>query len=547
MGLWDRLTGRQKSGTGNPSSWLVDWVRGGSETASGERVGPDTAMRVAAVWACIRVRGEDIGKIPLHMYRRTAEGKERATEHPYYSLLRDAPNEFQTAMEFRQLMQTWVDLQGNAYAFKDYSSTGVVTGLYPICPDYVQVMVVEGSNYELFYKVRFPNKSEVIYPGELILHLRGLSLDGLVGVSPITYHRETIGMAMAAQKYGAGFFAGSAQPTGILQAPSLLSKEAASAIRASWDKTFNDNKRNYAILDQGMTWTQMGMSNTDAQYLETRDMQIREICRIYRVPPHKIQDLSNATFSNIEHQGLEYVTDCLSSIAVSWEQTLWRELLNEAERKAFFFEFMLDALTRGDLAARYAAYATGRNWGWLSANDVRAIENMNPIEDGDMYLQPQNMIEAGTSFEDQMKLSAASKPQPPAKPPAGEKEARQIEALTTGIARIRSAESQPVLHTYIEAAKTPDVYIEAPVSVNLPENPSQTINVAAPEVNIEPSVVNVAAPNVEIEVPTPIVNVAAPNVRVDVATPAPKKRKTRTSVKKHDEKGRIVEFEQEDI
>jgi HK97 family phage portal protein len=323
-------------------------------------------------------------------------------------------------MEFRQLMQTWIDLSGNAYAFKDYGSDGVVRGLYPICPDYVQVMLVEGSNYELFYKVRFPNKSEVIYPGELVFHLRGLSLDGLVGVSPITYHRETIGMAMAAQKYGAGFFANSAQPTGILQAPSLLSKEAASAIRASWDRNFNDNKRNYAILDQGMTWTAMGMSNTDAQYLETRNMQIREICRIYRVPPHKIQDLTNATFSNIEHQGLEYVTDCLSSIAVNWEQTLWRELLSMDERKDYFFEFMLDALTRGDLAARYAAYATGRNWGWLSANDVRAIENMNPIEDGDDYLVPRNMLPAGTDI---VALETASKPSPV---PSAESESQKV-------------------------------------------------------------------------------------------------------------------------
>jgi hypothetical protein len=287
------------------------------------------------------------------------------------------------------------------------------------------------------------------------------------------------------------------------------------------------------------------MSNTDAQYLETRNMQIREICRIYRVPPHKIADLTNATFSNIEHQGLEYVQDCLSSIAVNWEQTLWRELLNEAERKAFFFEFMLDALARGDLTTRYAAYATGRNWGWLSANDVRALENMNPIEDGDMYLQPQNMIESGTTFEDQMKLQAAGKPQPPAKPPAGEKEARQIEALTTGIARIRSAETQPVIH--IEAAKQPDVYIEAPVTVHTPENKTE-ISVAAPDVRVEPPVVNVAAPNVDVAAPN--VKVAAPNVKVDVAAPVlptPKKRKTRTSVKKHDERGRIVEFEQEEI
>jgi HK97 family phage portal protein len=541
MGLWSRLF---KSGTSKPDSWLVDWVRGGEKTAAGVSVSPDSAMRIAAVWACIRVRSEDIGKVPLHMYKRLPKGKERATEHPYQSLVRDAPNTMQTALEFRQLMQTWLDLHGNAYAYKEADSSGVVTALWPICPEYVQVLRVAGTN-ELFYKVRYPDpaRPEVTYPAEYVIHIRGLSLDGIVGVSPITYHRETAGLALAAQKYGAGFFGDSAQPTGIIKVPTLLSKEAAGALRQSWEST-HQGTRKTAVLDAGMEWVQTSVNNTDAQYLETRQFQIREICRIYRMPPHKIADLSDATFSNIEQQSLEYVGDCLSTEAARWEQALWRQLLNEKEQKVYFFEFLLDALTRGDLASRYNAYATGRNWGWLSANDIRAIENMNPVPEGDMYLQPGNMMEAGTSYEDQLKLQMANKPQPPAKPPAGEKEARQIEALTTGIARIRSAETQPLIH--IEAAKQPDVYIEAPVTVNTPENKTE-ISVAAPDVRVEPPVVNIAPAIVEVDVAAPNVEVAAPNVQVDVAAPPSKKRKTRTKVNKHDERGRILEFEQEEI
>lgn len=399
MGLFSRLFGREKAGTAKPDRWLIDWVRGGDPTSAGVAVSPDSAMRVAAVWACVRVRSEDLGKVPCHMYRRLgAGGKERATDHPLYSLVRDAPNPFQTAMEFRQLMQTWIDLQGNAFAIKEFDRAGRVTALLPVSPEYVRILLVDGSNYELFYKVRFPGKPEVMVPGEFMFHLRGLSLDGLTGVSPITYHRETIGLALAAQQYGSGFFASSAQPTGILQAPSLLSPEAAAAIRASWEKNFKDNKRNFAILDQGMTWTQMGLSNTDAQFIETRNMQIREICRIYRMPPHKIADLNNATFSNIEQQSLEYVQDCLLSEAVRWEQTLWRELLSDAEKPQYFFEFMLDALLRGDLPSRMAAYATARNWGIMNANECREKENLNPYPDGEIYLQPQNMVEAGTDM-----------------------------------------------------------------------------------------------------------------------------------------------------
>lgn len=397
MGMWSRLFGsREKAGStpANPSQWYVDWVRGGEATYSGVRVSTDGAMRTAAVWACVRVRSEDIGKLSLPLYRRLPDGgKERAVDHPYYALIRDQPNPRMTAFEFRQLLQAWVDLEGNGYALKEFDAAGIVIALWPVHPKYVAVLQTPDER-DLFYKIQIPGRPELTVPGEALIHLRGLTLDGKIGLSPIAYHRQTIGMAIAAQKYGAAFFGNNAQPMGGLKVPSPLSKEAASALRESW-KARHQGKHELGIFDGGLEWVQTGMNNADAQYIEAMKFQNSDIWRIYRVPPHKVGDLEKATFSNIEQQSLEYVTDCLLSEMVRWEQTLRRDLLTDEEKKVYFFEFLSDVLLRGDMVSRYGAYAIARNWGVLSANDIRDRENMNRIANGDIYLQPLNMLEAG--------------------------------------------------------------------------------------------------------------------------------------------------------
>ena len=397
MSFIDRLIGRKSANT-NP--WFVDFLVG-EKTLSGERVSAEGALKLSAVWACIRVRSEDIAKLPCILYRRLPDGsKQRAPDHPLYSLMRDKPNPRMTAFEFRQLMQTELDLRGNGLALKQFNGRGRVVALWPVCWTRVEVLC-SVDQHELYYRVRDKNGKIIdTFPAEGVLHLRGMSLDGMVGLSPIAYHRETIGLALAGQKYGAAFFGNSAQPRGAIKVPSMLSAEAAKQLRESWEAKYRgvENSHKIAIFDGGMEYVQTGMNNTDAQYIEMRGLQNSEIWRIYRMPPHKVGDLSRSTNNNIEHQGLEYVTDCLMSELVRWEQTLKRDLLLDSEQSEYFFEFLVDALLRGDFKSRMDGYAIARNWGIFSADDCRDRENMNHLPDskGQIYLQPLNMVEAGT-------------------------------------------------------------------------------------------------------------------------------------------------------
>jgi HK97 family phage portal protein len=404
MGIFQRvihwLAGKDTTSSDAPAQWFLDWARGGEDTLSGVAVSHETAMRLSAVWTCVRVRSEDIGKLPCFLYQRLPNGgKRRASDHPLFALIRERPNPYQTAFEFRQLLQAWVDLRGNGYALKEIDGRGRVAALWPLNPTWVTVMRVAGS-WELFYRVAIPQRETFTAPAEDIFHLRGLSLDGYCGVSPIRYHRETIGLGIAAQKYGAAFFGNSAQPQGAIKLPGVMSKDAAEKLRADWEEKYRgvDNAKRLAIFDGGMEWVQTGMDNNDAQYLETRKFQNQEIRAMYRLPAHKAGDLERATFSNIEQQALEYVTDCLMTEMVRWEQSLKRDLLLESEQQDYFFEFLPDALLRGDIKSRYEALAIARQWGIINADEWRDKENMNPLPPagrGDAYLWPLNFGEAG--------------------------------------------------------------------------------------------------------------------------------------------------------
>jgi HK97 family phage portal protein len=384
-----------KSGTANPDRWFRDWAMGGGPTTAGISVSPETAMRTAAVWACVNVRSEDVGKLDCFLYRdRPDGGREVAINHPLYRLVNVRPNPRMTAFEFRQMLQAQVDLRGNGYAWKEFDGRGQVVALWPLDSSKVTVFKTPDGR-ELFYRCELLDRSHAMVPAEEIFHLRGLTLDGCVGLSPISYHRETIGLAIAAEKYGAAFFGNNAQPMGALEVTSVLSPEARTALRDSW-KERHLGKRELAILDGGMKWVQTGVSNEDSQYIESRQMTNSDIWRIYRMPPHKVQDLSKATFTNIEHQSLDYVNDCLSTVLKRWTETLARELLTAEEQAEFHFEFDTEDLLRGDLKSRCEAFAILRNWGILNANECRARLGENPREGGDEYLQPLNMIEAGT-------------------------------------------------------------------------------------------------------------------------------------------------------
>jgi HK97 family phage portal protein len=423
MGLWSRLFGQK---TNSQSRFWLDLLDGG-KTKAGVNVTTGTAMRTAAVWACVTVRSEDIAKLPVHLYRRRKDGgKDRATEHPAYRLMHDQANYRNTAFEFKQMMQMQVDLHGNALAVKELDARGQIAALWPIQWTNVQILKSKDER-DLFYRVMIGNE-QIIIPAEDVFHLRGNTLDGVCGLSPIAWQRETIGLAMAQDTYAGAFFGNSAQPNGALISPEKLSKEAADALRTSWEARFRgpENSNKLAIFDGGMDWRQIGMNNADAQFIEARKYQNAEIWRIFRVPPHKVGDLEKATFSNIEMQALEYVQDCLMSIMERWQQALARDILSEKDRTEYFFEFMPDAILKGDILSRYGAYQIGLMNGWLSDNDIRDRENMNRIEDGDQYFRSMN-------------LQPLDMPQmPPPEKPAPTKPKRKADGKDQLISRLKA-------------------------------------------------------------------------------------------------------------
>lgn len=389
MGLFDRFFSRKSAGS------VIAEVLRGTQTASGAHVNVDSAMRVAAVYACVRVISETIGSLPLHVYqRRNTGGKTIYREHPLYKLLHSQPNSWQTSFEFREMMQAHFELRGNAYAYKSMDQRGNVLELLPLHPDRVEVKQLRDMSLE--YHVQLGEGAErVVLRQDQVFHLRGLSSNGYTGRSTLADAREIIGVAIATQEFAGRFYKNDATPSVVLQHPGKLSKEVADRIRDSWNTAFagSGNARKTAVLEEGMQIERLTLSAEDAQFLETRKFQRSEIAGLFRVPAHLIGDLERATFSNIEAQQIDFVMHCIRPRLVRWEQALMRDLF--AKPELYFPEHNVEGLLRGDAKSRFDAYAIGRNWGWLSVNEIRERENLNPIPEGDVYLQPLNMVAAG--------------------------------------------------------------------------------------------------------------------------------------------------------
>lgn len=374
---------------------LVAAIRG-AQSAAGVAVSEDVALRVGAVYACVRVIAETVGSLPLNMYRRLDDGgKDRAPAHPLQRLLHDRPNSWQTSIEFRELMTAHALLRGNAYAYINWRGDSIVDELIPLHPD--RVSVEQRADMALVYTLRRPDGSTLELSQDQVLHLRGLTSDGVLGRSVISDARDLIGPAFATQQYAGKFWANDATPGVVLKHPAKLSQDAAIRLKDSWNAAFagSGNARRTALLEEGMSIERLTMTAEDAQFLETRKLQRSEIAGLFRVPPHMIGDLERATFSNIEHQGIAFVTHCIRPWLVRWEQAIQRDLITAEQ--TYFAEHAVEGLLRGDIKSRYDAYAVGRNWGWLSVNDIRRLENLNSIDAGDAYLQPLNMVEAGAN------------------------------------------------------------------------------------------------------------------------------------------------------
>lgn len=369
-------------------------------TSSGNRVNSHTAMQMSAVYACVRILSEAIAEIPLNFYRYTADGgKEKCPSHPLYYLLHDEPNPEMTSFVFRETLMGHLLLWGNAYAQIVRNGRGEVLALYPLLPDRMQVdrnsagrLVYTYTRYRDEAGSRHEFETIKLYK-EDVLHIPGLGFDGLVGYSPIAMARNAIGMSMAAENYGAAFFANGATPGGVLEHPGIVKDPE--RLRESWRSQFSGkNSHSIAVLEEGMTFKPMSIPPDEAQFLETRKFQIDEIARIFRVPPHMVGDLEKSSFSNIEQQSLEFVKYTLNPWVARWEQSLAHALLLPREKQQYVVKFNVDGLLRGDYQSRMNGYAIGRQNGWLSSNDIRELENMNRIpaeEGGDEYLINGNM------------------------------------------------------------------------------------------------------------------------------------------------------------
>jgi len=396
---------RSTSSLANPAKWLTDWFGGGGSTAAGIHVGPHEAMRYGPFYAGVQVVAGDLGALPLITYERLERGKRRAPEHPIYPLLHDAPNEYMTSMGWREMIQGHAITRGNGSSYIE-RERGQVIGLWPLHPDRIKPKIVRDNRGKISLTYRYNdsvNGINTVLLADEVLHVKGLGGDGISGYSVVRLARESIALGIAAEQYGGNWFGNGSRPSGFLRTPGNLSEPASKRLKADWENEHRglDNAQRVAILEEGLEWQALAVPPEDAQFLETRKFSVTEMARWLRLPPHKIGDLENATFSNIEELQLDYVSSALRVWLVRWEQAITQRLLTSSERARYFPEHLLDALLRGDLKTRYEAYAIGRNWGWLSADDVGELENRNPLPDGrgSVYLVPLNMVAAQTPEE----------------------------------------------------------------------------------------------------------------------------------------------------
>ena len=368
----------------------------GNANTTGRPVTPATAVGSTAVWAAVRIISESIATLPLRVYERRDGGRVIATEHPLYPILHDRPNPRQTAVEYREQQLASLLLWGNAYTWIDRWPSGRPRNLWPIRPDRVTVRIDVATENDpvpsLVYVVSTHDGGQRVYAADDILHVRGLSSDGLMGLSPIAVHRDAVGLEQAEREFAGRFFGNNGRPGGVLKVAGRLSNDAAVRLKQSWETAHRglENAHRVAVLEEGIEWQSMGMPLQDAQFVEQRRFSIEEIARIFRVPLHLMGDLQRATYSNIEHQSIEFVVHTIRPWCVRLEQA-YATLLYPSERQALYVEHSVDALLRGDIKSRYDAYAVARQWGWLSVNEIRALENLNSVGvDGDSLIQPLN-------------------------------------------------------------------------------------------------------------------------------------------------------------
>ncbi|RAP29057.1 hypothetical protein C2W64_04004 [Brevibacillus laterosporus] len=376
----------------NPKDWLINML-GGSTTYSGERVTSDTALLNSNVYTCASILGGDIGKLPIQIFKRKGDRIERERSHPVVNLLGIRPNPYMSAYTFKELLQVHVMLWGNAYALIDWGRDGRPQALWPLNPTLTEV-TTDPKTGEVWYVTTLPNGEQRKIPWFDVLHLKAISKTGLKGISPISVIREKLGIQQASDKFIGAFYANGTTSRGILKVPDILQPEAKDRTRTEWLKVNSglSNAHKVAILDGGMDYQSLGMPLKDAEFIETQKFGIGEIAKIYKIPPHKLGQLDRATFSNIEHQSIEYVKNTLQPIITNWEQEIDYKLFTNKERKQFYSKFNVESELRGDSQSRAQYYKDMVSISGITFNEVRAKENQNGYgEIGDRPIIPLNM------------------------------------------------------------------------------------------------------------------------------------------------------------
>ncbi|MBZ5793908.1 phage portal protein [Burkholderia contaminans] len=386
------LSNSSQTQTGS-GGWLSALL-GSARSESGQVVTPASALSLTVLQNCVTLLSESIAQLPIELYERSGDDRKPATDHPLYSILKYQPNPWQTPFEYQEQSQVAVGLRGNSYSFIDRDQDGVILGLYPL--DNEAVTVMKGSDLMPFYRVHGADPM----PQRLVHHVRWMSVNGYTGLSPVMLHANAIGHAQAIQQYAGKSFMNGTALSGVIErpqdAPALKDQASVDRITDGWNAKFggSGNAKKVALLQEGMTFRPLSMTNVDAALIDALRLSSLDIARIYKIPAHMVNELERATFSNIEHQSLQFVIYTLLPWVKRHEQAKTRDLLLPSERKQYFIEYNLSGLLRGDQSSRYAAYAVGRQWGWLSINDIRRLENMPPVKGGDIYLSPMNMVDA---------------------------------------------------------------------------------------------------------------------------------------------------------
>ena len=376
-----------------------DFLAGEDVPVDNWRIDTDTAMGFSAVFACNKVLSETLASCPILLYEKDDKGnRHQVTDTPEYGVLHYAPNAEMTPGQFKEFGMTNINLGGNFTAQKVFNLHGELLELRPISWERIRIDIDKTTGRLLY----FIEKKQEPKTRDEILHIPGLTLDGYIGITPLTYAALTVDVGLSQDKFERNFYHNRASTSGIFQYPNELGEEAFQRLK-------KDIKKNYMgfsnagvpmILEGGGQFKEITMKLTDAQFLESKRFRIEDVCRIFRVPLHLVQDLTRSTNNNIEHQSLEFIVYTMLPWFKRWEENLNLQLLsNDSKRRNRYFEFNISGLLRGDIKSRYEAYAQGRQWGWLSVNDIRRLENMNPVEGGDIYMQPLNCIDATMANE----------------------------------------------------------------------------------------------------------------------------------------------------